>query len=211
MTWMGIHDLPAFAVAVLLFLMLPGPGTFTLLTASGRFGILAGYLTMAGLMVGDQLLIAAAALGVAALLQAEPMMFRALQFVGAAYLVWVGLQLLRAPVSDAAPNASATEQRPTHRHFQHGLLVALVNPKAILFYVAFLPLFIDPVHHQGAWTLISMAAIIALLSVLWCSTLVLAGQWGARRLASRPTIGRWLRGAVGVCLVGFGLRLALGG
>ncbi len=207
MPWMGINDLGTFVVAVLLFLMLPGPGTFTLLTATARGGVRAGYATLAGLMLGDQLLIAAAATGVAALLQAHPALFAALRCVGAGYLVWVGIQLLREPAAAAA----APPLRQGRRWFRQALLVGVLNPKAILFYMAFFPLFIDPATPRSVVTLATMAALIALSSIAWCSLLIFGGQLIARRLAGHPRLGRWLRRAVGVCLLGFGLRLGLDG
>ena len=91
MPWMGIQDLWTFLVAVLVFLALPGPGTFTLLTATGRGGVRGGYTALAGLLVGDQILMWLALAGVAALLKANPLVFHAVQFLGAAYLVWVGI------------------------------------------------------------------------------------------------------------------------
>lgn len=208
MPWMGITDLGTFVVAVILFLMLPGPGTFTLLTASARGGVRAGYATLAGLMLGDQILIAIAATGVAALLQAHPLLFAGLRYVGAVYLVWVGINLLREP--GAGSHGSGTVQYG-RRWFRQALLVGVLNPKAILFYMAFFPLFIDPARQRGALTLMTMAGLIALLSIGWCSVLIFAGQFIARRLAGYPRVGVWLRRMVGVCLIVFGVRLGLEG
>lgn len=208
MPWMGINDLGTFVVAVILFLMLPGPGTFTLLTATARGGVRAGYATLAGLMLGDQILIAIAATGVAALLQAHPLLFAGLRYVGAAYLIWVGINLLREPAAAAGEAAPVQHGR---RWFRQALLVGVLNPKAILFYMAFFPLFIDPVRQRGALTLATMTVLIALLSIGWCSVLIFGGQFIARRLAGYPRVGVWLRRAVGVCLVVFGVRLGLDG
>src|SRR5690606_26502662 len=120
MPWMGINDLGTFVVAVILFLMLPGPGTFTLLTATARGGIRAGYATLAGLMLGYYILISSAATGVAAVLHAHPMLFAGLRYVGAAYLVWVGIQLLREPA--VGSNGSDTVQHGW-RWFRQALMV----------------------------------------------------------------------------------------
>ncbi len=206
MPWMGISDLGTYVVAVILFLMLPGPGTFTLLTATARGGVRAGYATLAGLMLGDQILIAIAATGVAALLQAHPMLFAGLRYIGAAYLIWVGIQLLREPAAVSNGSAAVDQGR---RWFRQALLVGVLNPKAILFYMAFFPLFIDPATQRGALTLATMAMLIAVLSVAWCSVLIFGGQFIARRLAGYPRVGVWLRRGVGVCLVVFGVRLGI--
>ena len=156
-------------------------------------------------MLGDQILIAIAATGVAALLQAHPVLFAALRYVGAAYLVWVGINLLREP---AGSGATAPVQQGRH-WFRQALLVGVLNPKAILFYMAFFPLFIDPVRQRGALTLATMAVLIAILSIGWCSVLIFGGQFIARRLAGYPRVGVWLRRGVGACLVVFGVRLGL--
>jgi len=206
MPWMGLQDVWTFVIAVLVFLALPGPGTFTLLTATGRGGIRGGYTALAGLLLGDQLLMWLAVAGVAALLQANPVLFRGAQYLGAAYLVWVGFNLLL----NAHRNGTATiHLRPGH-YFRQGVLVTLLNPKAIVFYMAFFPLFIDPARHQGLATFATMAALIALLGVAYCSLLILVGHTLARRVGQHPRIGAWLRRIAGVCLVGFGLRLGLG-
>lgn len=201
----GIVDYPSFVVAVLVFLMLPGPGTLALLTASTRDGLRGGYAALLGLMLGDGVLMIAAVIGVATLLAAHPMLFKALQHLGLAYLVWVGLQLLRA-------RASATEAAQSTvaaAHFRHGLLITAINPKAIVFYLAFFPLFIDPARYQGGATLAAMVATVSVLTLLYGSALVLGGHCAARRLRTSRRAGRWLSRAAGVTLIGFGVRLAM--
>src|SRR5512136_2137908 len=107
---LGISDYWASVAAVLVFLALPGPGTFTLLTATGKGGFRAGAAATFGLIAGDQVLMWLAAAGVAAVLQANETLFRAMQYVGAAYLVWIGLKLLLSRAGSAAPIAL----RPRH-------------------------------------------------------------------------------------------------
>ncbi|MFN3416751.1 MAG: LysE family transporter, partial [Caldimonas sp.] len=92
----GISDFGAYCAAILVFLALPGPGTFALLTATGKGGFRAGAAATAGLIVGDQILLWLAVAGVAALLTTHPSVFQAVQYAGAAYLCWIGLKLLRA-------------------------------------------------------------------------------------------------------------------
>jgi threonine/homoserine/homoserine lactone efflux protein len=200
----GIVDYPAFIAAVLVFLMIPGPGTFAVVTSSAKGGPRGGYAALAGLMLGDWVLMAAAMVGVAALLAAHPLLFRGLQYAGAAYLVWVGLQLLRARRGDGAA------RRPdiAGAHFRQGFLITVVNPKAIVFYMAFLPLFIDPRSYQGPLTLATMAVTIATLTLLYGSVLVWAGHWAAGRLRRNRRIGRWLSRLAGIAVIGFGARLA---
>ena len=207
MPWMGINDLGTFVVAVILFLMLPGPGTFTLLTATARGGVRAGYATLAGLMLGDQILIAIAATGVAALLQAHPVLFAALRYVGAAYLIWVGINLLREPTAAAAGDSPALQHG--RRWFRQALLVGLLNPKAILFYMAFFPLFIDPTRQPGLATFGAMALTIALLTFLYGLVATLLAHHLAERVRASPRMSSALSKLAGMCLLGFGLKLAI--
>ncbi|MBT2767329.1 MULTISPECIES: leucine efflux protein LeuE [unclassified Stenotrophomonas] len=208
MPWMGIQDLWTFVVAVLVFLALPGPGTFTLLTATGRGGVRGGYTALFGLLLGDQILMWLAVAGVAALLRANPLVFHAVQYLGAAYLVWVGIGLLRpAPPSG---ETGGIRLQPGH-YFRQAVLISLLNPKAIIFYMAFLPLFIDPARHQGVVTFATMATLIFVLSLAYCSVLIGVGNLLRRRIIQHPRVGVLLKRVAGVFLIGFGVRLGLSG
>ncbi|MDR1076298.1 MAG: LysE family translocator [Xanthomonadaceae bacterium] len=202
---MGIQNLGTFIGAVLVFLALPGPGTFALLTASGKHGVRAGYATLTGLALGDQALAWLAALGVAALLQANPTAFHALQYLGAAYLVWIGLQLLSKKRSTGGP----VRMEPGH-FLRQGFLISVLNPKAIIFYMAFFPLFIDPHNHHGLWTIAAMALLIVALSLLYCSALILLGHGMSQQVRRHPRLSRALQKLAGLCLIGFGIRLGIG-
>jgi leucine efflux protein len=208
MPWMGIQDLWTFIGAVLVFLALPGPGTFTLLTATGRGGVRGGYTALAGLLLGDQILMWLAVAGVAALLKANPVVFHTVQYLGAAYLVWVGIGLLREPREGAT--SGGIRLQPGH-YFRQAVLISLLNPKAIIFYMAFLPLFIDPVRHQGLVTFAALAAIVFVLSVAYCSLLIGVGNLARRRLIQHPRVGVLLKRVAGVFLIGFGVRLGISG
>lgn len=201
---LGISDFWAFVATVLVFLMLPGPGTFAILTSTAKGGKRGGYAALAGLMLGDWLLMLAAMVGVAALLAAHPVLFKAVQWLGVVYLVWVGLQLLR---SSGKVNASLLPIEPG-TYFRQGFLITLINPKAIVFYMAFFPLFVDPTQYRGPITLAALGLTISGLTFAYCTLLILAGNWTAQRLRGNTTIGRWLSRLAGVALLGFGARLA---
>lgn len=208
MPLLGITDVWLFAAAVCVFVLLPGPGMLSLLAASARGGMRAGWVTWAGLVAGEQLFIAAAALGVAAALAAHPVLFSLLQWAGVAYLAWIGTGLLLAPAP--APAAETPANAPQRNgYFANGVAVTLLNPKSIGFYVAFFPLFIDREQQRGLLTFLAMDVVIVIISLLCSGLLIAAGHWGARRLADRPRWGLWLRRGAGLCLLGFALRLAL--
>ena len=151
----GIADYPAFCAAVLVFLALPGPGTFALLTSTAKGGLHAGAAAVGGVIVGDQLLMWMAVAGVAALLAAHPLWFQGVQYAGAAYLAWIGLRLILA-----APGTSSPVRIEPRHYARQAFVITVLNPKAIVFYMAFFPLFIDPQTHQGASTFVAMAATI---------------------------------------------------
>lgn len=200
---LGIADYWAFVAAVLVFLMLPGPGTFALLTSTGQGGFRAGAAATCGLIAGDQVLMWLAALGVAAVLQANPTLFKLLQYAGAAYLVWIGIRL-----AVARPGGTQLIAIRAERYFRQAFLITLLNPKAIVFYMAFFPLFIDPATHRGALTFAAMAVSIALLTLAYCLLLAAFAHAVAARVRAHRKAAQWLERSAGVFLVGFGIKLA---
>jgi threonine/homoserine/homoserine lactone efflux protein len=199
----GIADYGAFCAAILLFLALPGPGTFALLTSTGKGGFRAGAAATAGLIVGDQVLLWLAVAGVATLLVAHPLLFHAVQSLGAAYLAWMGLRLLLARPGGASPI------RIEPRHYaRQAFFITLLNPKAIVFYMAFFPLFIDPATHRGAATFAFMAATIAAITAVYCLTLCAFAQAVGAQVRAHRSLARALERLAGIFLIAFGLRLA---
>jgi threonine/homoserine/homoserine lactone efflux protein len=199
----GITDVWQLIAATMVFLMLPGPGTFCVLTCTGQRGLRGGFASLAGLMLGDAVLMFLAAIGVAALLQANPLLFKGLQYLGAFYLAWLGFKLLTAKKEQGAtvvPFSNAAD-------FRRGFLVTLINPKAIVFYMAFFPLFIDPATQQGAHTFLAMGTVISSCTLFYGSLLVVAGNAAARRLARNRTVAAFASKAAGVFLIGFGIKL----
>jgi len=198
----GIADFGAFCGSVLLFLALPGPGTFALLNSTSKGGLRAGGAATLGLIAGDQVLLWAAVAGVAALLSAYPVAFKAVQYLGAAYLAWIGLKLLFAKPGSASP-----VRIEPHHYARQAFLITLLNPKAIIFYMAFFPLFIDPAKHQGVATFAAMAVTIAAITAAYCLTLCTFASAITARVRANARVGRWLEKAAGVFLVGFGIKL----
>jgi leucine efflux protein len=198
----GIADFGAFCGSVLLFLALPGPGTFALLNSTSKGGLRAGGAATLGLIAGDQVLLWAAVAGVAALLSAYPVAFKAVQYLGAAYLAWIGLKLLFAKPGSASP-----VRIEPHHYARQAFLITLLNPKAIIFYMAFFPLFIDPAKHQGVATFAAMAVTIAAITAAYCLTLCTFASAITARVRANVRVGRWLEKAAGVFLVGFGIKL----
>ena len=200
----GVADYGAFVAAIIVFLAIPGPGNLALITSTGKGGIPAGLAATLGIIAGDQVLMWAAVAGVAALLLAYPAAFHAVQWLGAAYLAWLGFRMLRAKPGDAP----VLDIQPRH-YFRQAAVITLLNPKAIVFYMAFFPLFVDPQQHQGLLTFGAMAATIAVLTFAYGLGAVLLTHFLAERLRSNPRIGSALEKLAGLFLIGFGVKLAV--
>ncbi len=201
----GVADYGAFVAAIVLFLAIPGPGNLALITSTGKGGLRGGLAATLGVMAADQVLLWGAVAGIATLLVTYPAAFHAVQWLGAAYLAWLGFRMLLAKPGDA-PVLNIT----AGHYFRQAGLITLLNPKAIVFYMAFFPLFVDPAHHQGLLTFGVMAATIAALTFAYGLVVVLLVHYMAERMRARPWIGRLLEKTAGVFLIGFGLKLATG-
>ena len=200
----GVADYGAFVAAILIFLAIPGPGNLALITSTGKGGIRGGLAATLGVIAGDQVLMWTAVAGVAALLVACPPAFYAVQWLGAAYLAWLGFRMLVAKPGDAP----VLNIEPRH-YFKQAGLITLLNPKAIVFYMAFFPLFVDPSRHQGMLTFGVMAATIAVLTFLYGLAVVLLTHTLAQRLRANPLIAQVLQKLAGVFLIGFSVKLAI--
>lgn len=199
----GVADYGAFVATVIIFLLIPGPGNLALITSTGKGGVRGGLAATLGVILGDQLLMWAAVAGVSALLLAYPTAFHAVQWLGAAYLAWLGGVMLLAK-----PGAAPVLNIKAGHYLRQAMMITLLNPKAIVFYMAFFPLFVDPARHQGLPTFGFMALTIAVLTFLYGLTMTLLAHHLASHLRANPLIGRVLEKLAGLCLLGFGLRLA---
>jgi leucine efflux protein len=201
----GVADYWAFVVAVIVFLAIPGVGNLTIITSTTKGGMAGGLAATLGVIVADQLLMWLAVAGVAAVLTANKALFGVVQYAGAIYLAYLGIRMVLAkpgdaPVLDMAPR----------RFFQQAMLITLLNPKAIVFYMAFFPLFVDPARHQGMLTFGVMAVTIATLTFLYCAILATVTHFAADRMRASPRVATWLNRVAGTMLVAFGVKLALG-
>ena len=200
----GISDYSAFVAAIVLFLAIPGPGNLALITSTSKGGVPGGLMATLGVIAGDQVLMWLAVAGVAAVLSTYPAAFAAIQWLGAAYLAWLGWKMLSAKPGEAP----VLNIRP-RQYFQQALAITLLNPKAIVFYMAFFPLFVDPQTHLGWISFGVMAATIAALTFLYGLGMTLLTHHLAERMRANPVVGRVLEKVAGLFLVGFGLKLAL--
>lgn len=200
----GIADYGAFVVAIVVFLLIPGPGNLALISSTGKGGVPAGLAATFGVILGDQVLMWAAVAGVAAVLAAYPTAFAAVQWLGAGYLAWLGFRMIFAKPG----GGPILNIRPRH-YLRQAFFITLLNPKAVVFYMAFFPLFVDPTTNQGLPTFAAMATTIAMLTLAYGLIVTLLTHHLAARIKQNPGIARRIEKVAGVVLIGFGLKLVL--
>ena len=198
---MNWHLFAGFLAITIVLLLVPGPIVTLVISTAATGGLRAGLVTVAGTSTGNALLIAAIALGLDWVLGHAALLFLALRWLGAAYLVWLGVQVWRGAGALAPP-------RPGHQvHFRRGVLVALSNPKTIAFFTAFLPQFVDPAL-PAARQLTLMCVVSVLLAAVSDSCWAIAAGLG-RAWFMAPARVRLLGRASGLTLIGGGLWLSL--
>ena len=200
----GVTDYGSFVAAFTIFLLIPGPGNLALVTSTSKGGIAGGLGATMGVILGDQVLLWLAVAGVAAILMAYPTAFEAVQWIGAIYLGWLGVRMLLAK-----PGAAPILNIKPYHYLRQALFITVLNPKAIVFYMAFFPLFVDPAVHQGLLTFAFMAITIAALTFCYGLVVVLLAHFLAERIRASDRATSALNKTAGVLLIGFGLKLAL--
>lgn len=199
---LGVTDYGTFVVTIIVFLLIPGPGNLALVLSTSKGGVRGGLAATAGVILGDQVLMWLAVAGVAVLLAAYPAAFHVVQWVGAGYLAWLGGFMLTAK-----PGAAPVLNIRPRQFLRQAFFITLLNPKAILFYMAFFPLFVDPQRQQGLLTYAFMAATIAALTFLYGLAATLITHFFAERVRANPKISLVLEKLAGVFLIGFGVKL----
>jgi leucine efflux protein len=216
MNFYGITDLWTYVIGAIGIILLPGPNSLYVLSVATSRGVRAGFQGACGVFVGDTILLAFTALGAASLLRTYPALFLVVKYVGAAYLTWVGLNLIWSALfnrrnsdqSDASAGASPDIGTPLQNPFKRALVISLLNPKAILFLLSFFIQFIDPAYPSPAVPFLILSAIIMAFSALYLSALIFGGAHLAQCFRSRKRLTAALSSAVGGLFVWFGSKLA---
>ena len=227
---LGIHSFLEFAVGTVIIVILPGPNSLYVITASARLGERAGWRAAGGILTGDTILMVATAAGAASMMTLFPTAFTLMKAVGALYLGWIGLQLLRdgwqrwrnstsAPVVDpqartqavalSAPS-SAPSNAPSNAPFWKALGLSLTNPKAILFFIAFLTQFVRADAPSAALAYLSLGVVVQVVSLSYLVLLIYAGLRLQGAFAAHP---RWAASGiflVSLCFLGFAASILLG-
>jgi len=221
---LGTVDLPTFVLGALLIVLLPGPNSLYVLTVGARKGVRTGYRAASGVFLGVAVLLTLTAAGAASMLKRSPATFDVVKYLGAAYLAWLGFGMVRsavkalrvrrqatvaAGVADAEGAAAMAEAvEAAERPFRRALVVSLLNPKAILFDLAFLTQFVNPhaAHPTEAFALLS--TIVMLFSAGYLSVLIFTGHRLASAFRRRMRLAASMTGGIGSLFLGFALKLA---
>ncbi|WP_329091472.1 leucine efflux protein LeuE [Streptosporangium sp. NBC_01469] len=212
----GITDIWTYVAGAFFIILLPGPNSLYVLSTAAQRGVRQGYRGAMGVFVGDTVLMVLAAAGVASLLRSTPILFNVVKYAGAAYLAWIGFQMLRSAwrswrspdAGSGTAEATSDRERAAESPFRKALIVSLMNPKAILFFISFFIQFVDPAYGTPALSFLILGAICQLFSALYLSVLIFGGTFLADRFRARRGLSAGLRTGVGALFIGFGARLA---
>ena len=213
MSFYGVTDVWTYVIGAFGIVLLPGPNSLFILSLATARGVKAGFQGALGVFLGDTVLLTLVGLGAAGLLRSTSALFMVVKYAGAAYLSWVGLQLLRAAVQKWKARDVRVDvvlELPAHmaQPFRRALLVSLLNPKAILFLLSFFVQFIDPAYETPVVPFLILSAIVMGFISLYLSELIFAGARLAQTFRTQRKVSAALSSAVGGVFVWFGLKLA---
>ena len=197
----GIIDLPQYLIGVIAVILVPGPNSLYCLSVAGQHGSRAAYRAIAGILLGDSLLILATVFGAGALLHRYPVLFHGIKIAGGLYLAWLGLNLLKSGWLVWQTRRNTTPVTPKvspRRIFHHALTLSLMNPKAILFFLSFFTQFVRADAPNPLYSFLILALILQSVSFTYLNILAFTGM----RLTAVFARSRALA-AVGMTLVGF--------
>jgi len=205
----GTHDLWLFILSALLLNITPGPDTALVVARSTQMGLRGGIAASFGITGGIVVHITAAAIGLSALIAASATAFSIIKYVGAAYLIYIGLRLIfarHAAAADATPQAVAPPMRSV---FWQGFFSNALNPKVAIFFLAFLPQFVSNDAPSKALAFLFLGVIFSIGGTLWSLTVAVITAHAASRLKATRRFQRWIDSAIGAMFVALGVKLAL--
>jgi RhtB (resistance to homoserine/threonine) family protein len=203
----GIHDFGLFLAAGILLNLTPGPDTAYILGRSIAQGREAGVASALGICVGSIFHTCAAALGLSAILATSALAFGAIKLLGGAYLVFLGIKML-VDRKKQLNLPSNFQRRTSAAAFRQGILTNVLNPKVALFFLAFLPQFIDPASNIKVLAFLILGFTFVTTGTIWCLVLAWFASAFSERLRTNETVAQWLNRTAGALFVFLGLRLA---
>ncbi|MFJ8210583.1 leucine efflux protein LeuE [Streptomyces sp. NPDC096033] len=213
---LGVQNLPTYAVGALLIILLPGPSSLFTLSIAARLGVRSGYRAAAGMFLGETLLMVATAAGLASLLQANELVFAVVKYAGAGYLTWIAVGMIRAAWAmwrrrneQATEDAAAAPDPPAGgRLFRRSLVITVLNPKAILFFLSFFVQFVDPGYSHPELSFALLAAVYQIISIAYVTVLIFSGTYLAAQFRRRRKLSAGLTTGAGAVFLVFAAKLA---
>lgn len=214
----GVTDLGSYLVGLVLIILLPGPNSIYVLSVAARRGVRAGYRAACGVFTGDSVLMILSAAGVASVLRTNDVLFAIVKYAGAGYLGWLAIGMLRGawsawrqrsvPEVVEALDEAVPAAEPVERPYRRALVISLLNPKAILFFIAFFVQFVDPAYGRPALSFLFLGSLVLMASFLYLSALILGGARLADVVRRRRALAAGGTSVVGVVFLGFAVKLA---
>lgn len=214
----GVNSYLTYVLGVIMIVLLPGPNSLYVLALAAQQGIRAGWKAALGIFVGDAVLMLASAAGAVTLLQTYPLLFHIVQYAGAAYLIYLGIRLILAAIKtwpkdeqlQTVMEQPVTEPKLAQQAspFAKALLISLLNPKAILFFLSFFVQFVDPQFPQPAISFLILAVTLQFFSALYLAALIYGGNYLAEAFRQRKRLTAVSTGGTGMAFLGFAAKLA---
>ena len=205
----GINDLWLFVISGLILNMLPGPDSLYIVGRSATQGFRAGSAAALGIGGGTIVHILLAAFGLSAILATSAMAFSVVKLVGAVYLLYMAYSMLTDNSTTQSLSESKLNVVPLKKNYYQGFLTNVLNPKVALFFLAFVPQFIDPATEDKAISFIVLGLIFNINGMIWCHFLAWSSSVASQRLRQNVRVTKWLKKLGGGLFAYFGLRLAL--
>ncbi|UUZ50833.1 LysE family translocator [Massilia sp. B-10] len=204
----GIHDLTLFIISGLLLNIMPGPDSLLIMTRSATQGWRAGVAAVMGICTGTMVHVLAAAIGLSAILATSATAFMVVKIVGAAYILYMAVGLLLSKRKDPA-KATTIPPLPYRKIYLQGLLTNVLNPKVAIFFLAFVPQFIDAGAASKPLAFVILGCIFNFNGMLWSVALAVFTGMASARLKVSPAVSLWLNRVTGGLFVWLGIKLAL--
>lgn len=220
LTMFGVTHLLTYVLGVIAIVLVPGPNSIYVLTTSARNGIKSGYGGALGVFIGDSTLMSLSALGAASVLHANLLLFNIVRLIGAAYLCYLGVGMLLGGArsllkgrkdivsSDTQNDLAPQEKTAFWGSCRKALMISLINPKAILFFLSFFVQFVDPAYAYPTLSFLTLGVIMQCFSMTYLSILIVAGSSLARLFSRQKKLKALLQSMIGGLFVSFGIRLA---
>jgi len=213
---LGVTDMRSYLIGLVLIILLPGPNSIYVLSVAARRGVRSGYVAACGVFTGDAVLMFLSAAGIASLLRGNPALFAVVKFLGAGYLGWLAIGLLRgawahwrdrtpAGSADASVDGAVVAEEHLYRR---ALVISLLNPKAILFFIAFFVQFVDPSYPRPWVSFLLLGTLVEIASFCYLSSLILFGSRLAAAVRRRRAVSAGGTSLVGLVFLGFAFKLA---